>query len=125
MTFPANQMSRTSTLSLWFILKSFLNNKKIPCIPLFHENKFVVDYKEKAELFHSSFAKQCSIIKIDSKLPHEILTKTTEHLSDASFTVDYIAKTINYLDPEKTHENDIISICMLKNCATLFLNNWN
>ena len=75
MTFPANQMSRTSMLSLWFILKSFLNDKKILCIPLFHENKFVVDYKEKAELFHSSFAKQCSITKIDSKLPHEILTK--------------------------------------------------
>ena len=75
MTFPANQMSRTSMLSLWFILKSFLNDKKIPCIPLFHENKFAVYYKEKAELVHSSFAKQCSIIKIESKLPHEILTK--------------------------------------------------
>ena len=35
------------------ILKAFLNNKKIPCIPpLFQEHKFITDFKEKAELFH-------------------------------------------------------------------------
>ena len=33
----------------WSMLKRFLNNKKIPCIPsLFHENKFVTDCREKA-----------------------------------------------------------------------------
>ena len=33
----------------WSVLKRFLNNKKIPCIPsLFHENKFVTDCREKA-----------------------------------------------------------------------------
>ena len=32
----------------------FLNNKKIPLIPsLFHENKSVTDFKEKAELFNA------------------------------------------------------------------------
>ena len=32
----------------WSILKSFLNNKKIPCIPLLiHNDQFVVDFKEK------------------------------------------------------------------------------
>ena len=35
----------------WSLLNRFLNNKKIPLIPpLFHENKFVTDFKEKAEL---------------------------------------------------------------------------
>ena len=48
----------------WSLSNRFLNNKKIPLIPpLFHENKFVTDFKEKAELFNSFFAKQCSLIK--------------------------------------------------------------
>ena len=46
---------------LLVLLKSFLSNKKIPCIPpLIHNNQFVVDFKEKNELFHSFFVKQCT-----------------------------------------------------------------
>ena len=38
----------TSPKTYWSILKTFLNNKKIPCIPpLFHENKFIADFKKK------------------------------------------------------------------------------
>ena len=34
----------TSPKTYWSILKTFLNNKKIPCIPsLFHEIKFITD----------------------------------------------------------------------------------
>ena len=59
-----------STKAYWALLKIFLNNRKIPVIPpLFHNNKFVTDFKEKAELFNPFFAKQCSLIKNDSKLP--------------------------------------------------------
>ena len=44
----------TSSKTYWSILKTFLNNKKIPCIPpLFHENKFITNFKEKAELFNT------------------------------------------------------------------------
>ena len=40
------------------LLKVFLNNRKIPAIPpLFHNNRFVSAFKEKAELFDSFFAK--------------------------------------------------------------------
>ena len=40
----------TSPKTYWSMLKAFLNNKKIPCKPpLFHENKFITDFKEKAE----------------------------------------------------------------------------
>ena len=43
----------SSPKTYWSILKTFLNNKKIPCIPPFlHENKFVTDFKEKVELFN-------------------------------------------------------------------------
>ena len=38
---------KTSQKSYWSILKTFLNNKKIPRIPpLLHQDKFVADFKE-------------------------------------------------------------------------------
>ena len=47
----------------WSVLKRFLNNKKLPCIPsLFHENELVTDFRKKADMLHSFFAKQCSLI---------------------------------------------------------------
>ena len=43
----------TSPKSYWSILKIFLNNKEIPCIPpLLHENKFIIDFRRKAEIFN-------------------------------------------------------------------------
>ena len=45
----------------WTLLKTLLNGKKIPCIPpIFHDNKFITDFKEKSEILNSFFAKQCS-----------------------------------------------------------------
>ena len=42
-----------------FILKTFLNNKKIPVIlPISHDNKFITGFKEKVEIFNSHFSKQ-------------------------------------------------------------------
>ena len=38
-----------STKTYWDLLKIFLNDRKIPVIPpLFHNNKFVTNFKEKA-----------------------------------------------------------------------------
>ena len=52
------------------LLKGFLNKKKLSLIPpLFHENLFITDFKEEAELFNSFFAKQCFLIRNDSELP--------------------------------------------------------
>ena len=35
---------------------------------LFHENRFITDFKEKAENFNSFFSNQCSLLKNYSKL---------------------------------------------------------
>ena len=60
----------TSAKTYWSISKTLLSNKKISCIPpLFHQGKYVTDVKNKAELFKSFFAKQCSIMQNSSKLP--------------------------------------------------------
>ena len=69
------------------VLKSFHNNKKIPCIPaILHENSFVSNFKEKAELFNSFFAKQCSIIDNGSEIPSFLHPKTDKSLPNITFT---------------------------------------
>ena len=57
----------TSRKYYWSILKIFLNNKKILVIPpILHDNKFITNFKEKAEIFNNFFAKQCSLINTNS-----------------------------------------------------------
>ena len=72
---------KTSQKSYWSTLKTFLNNKKIPCIrflALLHQNKFVTDFKEKANIFNNFFANQCSIVSNNSEL---LVTLTKKHMN--------------------------------------------
>ena len=86
----------------WSILKSFLSNKKISCIPpLIHNNQFDVDFKEKSKLFNSFFAKLCTYIETGSNLPTHIFRRTNESLNTTNFTEDYILNVIRKLDPSK------------------------
>ena len=95
----------TSPKTYWSILKTFLNSKKIPCIPhLFHENKFITDFKEKAELFKHFFVNQCSLLSNNSVLPTNLPSSSD------------IAKIISRLDPNKAHGHDMLSIRMIKLC---------
>ena len=107
----------TSAKTYWSILKSLLSNKKSPCIPpLFHQFKYVTDFKKKAELF-DSFAEQCSIINNSSELPSNIWKRADKSISTVTFTSDDRAKLIQNLDPNKAHGNDMLGIHMLKLCG--------
>ena len=108
---------RQQNKSHWSISKTFLNNKKIPCIqPLLHNGKFIMDFKEKAELFNDFFSKQCSLVSNNSKLPLVLTKKTCKsHLSVEFLTYD-ILKIIRNLNPNKAHSHNMISIQMLKIC---------
>ena len=99
-----------------YILKTFLNDEKIPCIPgLFHDNKFViVDFKEKTELFNLCFTEQCLLPK---KLPKNLLFLTEKCVSNVQISNENIIKIINNLDPNKAHGHKMISIRMLKLCS--------
>ena len=81
---------------------------------MFHDNEFITDFKEKAELFNSFFSKQCSIIDNDKKLPSNLAYHTNEKLSNIVFNSEDIDKVISGLDPNKAHGHDMISIRMLK-----------
>ena len=107
----------TSPKSYWSILRTFLNNNKIPCIPpLLHEINFIIDFKRKAEIFNTFFAKQCSLINTSSILPTTLIMKTRGSLSTIRFTSVDILKIIRNLDPNKAHGHDMISIRMVKLC---------
>ena len=98
----------------WSLLKIFLNNKKISLIPpLFHENRFITDFKEKAELFNSFFSNQCSLLKSCSKITTNLRYVFDKRLPTINFTADNIEKGIVSLNPNKAHGHDNISISML------------
>ena len=86
------------------ILKTFLNNKKILCIPpIYHNDNHITDFKEKAQIFNEFFANQCTLVKNSSKLPTNSFKRTNNLLSTISFTKDDIAKIIKNLNPNKAH----------------------
>ena len=87
----------------WSLLKIFLN-KKIPIIPpLLYENRFIADFKEKAQLFNIFFSKQCSLIPINSSLPAYVNYITGKRLSTVTYSARNIGKIIQNLDSNKAH----------------------
>ena len=107
----------TSTKSYWSILKTVLNNKKIPCIPpLLHQDKFIINFKEKDEMFNNIFTDQCSILRNKNELPAALSKKMHESLKTIDFSINDILKIIRNLDPNKAPGHDMISIRMVKIC---------
>ena len=96
----------------------FLNDKNIPCIPpVFHDNKFGIDFREKVELFNTFFAEQCSLPKNNSELPKNLLFLTEKRLSNVQISNENIIKILSNLGPNKAHGHDMMSIRQLKLCG--------
>ena len=113
----------TSPKAHFSILKTFLNNKKISCIPpLFHENKFIIDFKEKAELFNHFFVNQCPLLSNNSVLPTDLPQRTNKCLDSIHLYSSGVAKIIIHLDPNKAHGHDMLSIRMIKLCGNSICN---
>ena len=108
----------TSTKCYWSLLKTLLNDKKMPCIPpIFHNNKYIVAFKEKSEIFNTFYAEQCSIIPNRSVLPSQLTLLSESSLTNCHFSKRGILQVIKNLDSNKAHGHDIISIRMLKLCG--------
>ena len=96
----------------------FLNNKKIPLIPpLYYDNRFITNFKKKAEFFNSFFSEQRSLISNNSPLPSYINYTNEKHLSIVALSVEDIGNIIQNLDSNKVHVHDNISVRMLKICG--------
>ena len=55
----------------------------------------MTDFREKAEIFNSFIAKQCSLINSNGSLPCEIIKKTNDSLDSVRFSTEDILKIIN------------------------------
>ena len=109
---------KTCSKAYWSILKIFVNDKKIPIIPpLYHNGNFITDFCQKAELFNSFFAEQCSTLPNSSKLPTNLAPRTDQSLTSVHFSQDDILKIIQNLNPNKAQNPDKISIPMIKICG--------
>ena len=68
-------------ISYCSILKCFLTDKKVPCIPpIFHKNRFITNFRERAELFNYFFASQSSLVRNSSVLPTDFELFTDKSL---------------------------------------------
>ena len=89
-------------------MKIFLNNKKIPVIPpLYYENRFITDFKKKAELLNCFFSKQCFLLVNHSKHPTSLSFGADRRLSSATFSAEDIGKIIQGLDHNKSHGHNV------------------
>ena len=112
----AKQDPSTSTKCYWSLLKTPLNDNKIPCIPpIFHNIKYIFDFKEKSEIKIKE--KQCSLIPNKSVLRSQLTLLTENSLSKCHFSKKDILRIIRIQDSNKVYCHDMISICMLKLCG--------
>jgi len=106
----------TSQKSYWKIINRVMNKCKAPKIPpLLVNNKYIINCKEKAEIFASYFSNQCKVILSDSILPN-FTYLTNARLDNITFTDEDILLLIRNLQPGKANGPDEISARMLLIC---------
>ena len=106
----------TGIKTYWSLLKSVLNKTRIPNIPPLLENdKFVLDFTAKAEIFNDHFATQCSTIDTGSQIPQHTFP-IAPPLTDFVISSEKILSIIRTLNPDKAHGWDDISVRMIKLC---------
>ena len=108
---------KTSAKAYWSILKALCNGKKIPLIPpILVNSKLISNFKEKANHFNAFFASQCTRVSNDSVLPSKTNSVSNVSLSSIQFKDQDILKITRFLNYNKAHGYDDISIRLLKIC---------
>ena len=88
----------------------------VPLIsPILKGNKYVSDFKEKANYFNEFFSLQCSPVVNGSVVPDKSYL-TVSSLDSITISGSDILKPIRSLNIKKVHGHDDISIRMLKIC---------
>ena len=102
----------------WKILNRVMNKSKSSKIPpILLQNRFILDCKEKANLFTKFFCKQCSLNITDSVLPDIITYKTDNRIDQFQVSTNDIIPLICKLNPNKATGSDGISAQMLLLCG--------
>ena len=102
------------------MIKTLLNGKKLPSVsPIYDNNRYVTDFKEKYQLFNSYLSEQCTFLKIISTLPNTCSKHTNNILDTIIFSKEDICKIIKNLDPNKAHGHDMIKLCSISICKPL------
>ena len=97
----------------------------MPVIPaLLVNNKFVTDFKAKANIFNDFFSKQCTPVVNGSKLPENQVYLTNSRINSVSFSENLVINIIRNLIVNKTHGHDDISIKKLKCLMNLWLDHY-
>ena len=97
-------------------MRSFYNGRKVPLIPpILKGNKYVSDFKEKANYFNEFFSLQFSPVVNSSVLPDKSYL-TASSLESIAISASDILKTIRSLDINKANGHDDISVRMMKIC---------
>ena len=76
-----------------------------------------MDFREKAELFNSFFANQCSFVRNSSVLPTDFELFTGKSLPNIPFAGNDIGRITSGLDSNKAHGHNMTSIRTLKVCG--------
>ena len=107
----------TGQRSYWKILNKFLNKCKIPRIPpLFVQDKFITNCKDKASIFNDFFSLQCTPFVNDSALP-ELRFLTNSRIGSFEINTNEINDIIIGLNTKKAHGPDLVSVNMVKLCG--------
>ena len=109
----------------WSILHKFLNKRKIPQIPPLHNNNsFVTDFADKAELFNTYFAKQCTLINTPSTLPP--FSYATHHrLNKVDFVPEKLTSIIKSLNPATNMKLYSLLLTMEGHCIMERVIHWD
>ena len=93
-------------------MKTFFNGRKtIP--PLLVTKNLISNFREKANIFHDFFVKQCQPIANNSILPTNQIFYTQNRLRDFDIDCGKFFKLINGLNPHRAHSHDEIPIRMV------------
>ena len=107
----------TSPKKYWSVLHRFLNKRKCPQIPpIRHGITMITKPSDKADIFNSFFAKQCSLLSTNSIIPDQQCYYTDTSLDSIEFDARNILRIIRSLNVNKAHGWDEISIRMIKIC---------
>ena len=85
-------------------------------LPFLVNNKFLTDFKAKANVFNDFFSKQCTPLVNGSKLPENQVELTNSRINSVPFSDDLVINIIRNSNVIKTHGHGDISIRIIKMC---------